>query len=90
MSNLTLAIDDQLLKRARDYAHKRGTTVNALVRKLLEREVRPPGSNLRAVLLEISRHAKPDPDYRFSREEIYAERCDRHAKRNPQSPAGQE
>ena len=40
MSNVTLAIDDRLLEAARNYAQAHDTTVNALVRKLLEQTVR--------------------------------------------------
>jgi Arc/MetJ family transcription regulator len=40
MSNLTLAIDDDLLAEARRYAQIHETTVNALVRQLLEQTVR--------------------------------------------------
>lgn len=36
MSNLTLAIDDETLKRARIRALEQGTSVNAVVRKYLE------------------------------------------------------
>ncbi len=36
MANLTLAIDDELLKRARQVAVEQQTTVNALVRAYLE------------------------------------------------------
>ena len=41
MKNITLAIEDELLERARAYAADRGTTVNALVRAHL-REVSDP------------------------------------------------
>jgi Family of unknown function (DUF6364) len=83
MSNLTLAIDDQLLKRARSYAQSRGTTLNALVRSLLEREVRPPiAPDFIERLEEISRHGNPEPGWKFSREETYAERLDRYPKRD--------
>lgn len=37
MANLTLTIDDQLLKRARMVALQRNTSVNAAVREFLER-----------------------------------------------------
>ncbi len=37
MANLTLSIDDEVLKRARIKALEQGTTVNALVREYLER-----------------------------------------------------
>jgi plasmid stability protein len=36
MANLTLTIDDELLKRARIRALERGTSVNALVRDYIE------------------------------------------------------
>ncbi|MDJ0952426.1 MAG: hypothetical protein QNJ81_01980 [Acidimicrobiia bacterium] len=36
MSNLTLAIDDEVLKRARIRALEQGTSVNAVVREYLE------------------------------------------------------
>ena len=39
MKNVTLAIDDQLLQASREYAQKQGTTLNALIRQLLERTV---------------------------------------------------
>jgi hypothetical protein len=39
MSNLTLSIDKTLLKRARIMALKHDTTVNAMIRDYLEREV---------------------------------------------------
>ena len=37
MANLTLTVDDQLLKRARMVALRRNTSVNAAVREFLER-----------------------------------------------------
>jgi hypothetical protein len=39
MANLTLSIPDPDLARARKVAAERGTTVNAMVRKLLAREI---------------------------------------------------
>ncbi len=39
MANLTLSIPDPDLARARKLAAERGTTVNAMVRKLLAREL---------------------------------------------------
>ena len=37
--NITLAIDDELVGRARSVAHREGTTLNALVRAQLQRVV---------------------------------------------------
>jgi plasmid stability protein len=49
MKNITLAIDDEVLRAARIYAAEHDTTVNALVREFLaqfsrEREARGQGS----------------------------------------------
>jgi hypothetical protein len=40
MPNITISLDDLLLKSGRQYADKHGTSVNALIRNLLERTVR--------------------------------------------------
>ena len=39
MKNVTLAIDEELLEKARGLAERRKTTLNAMVRSLLEHEV---------------------------------------------------
>lgn len=39
MPNLTLAIDEQLLKKSREYAKKHKLSLNALIRQLLEERV---------------------------------------------------
>src|SRR5262245_11153106 len=78
MTNLTLAIDDQLLGRVRDYATRRGTTVNAIVREYFENLARNEDRLADALreLREMSEksEARLGPNYRFSREETYAER----------------
>ena len=57
MVNITLAIDDKILKSARAYAKARGTTLNALVRGqltlLVEQEQRQ--ENARKRLVELAR-----------------------------------
>ena len=46
MSNITLSIQDDLLKAGRDYAQKHHTSLNALVRDLLKKMVtRTPSSH---------------------------------------------
>jgi hypothetical protein len=44
MPNITISIDEKLLKSGRKYAEKHQTSVNALVRKLLEKTVRNDSS----------------------------------------------
>ena len=40
MPNITISIDEELLKSGRKYAEKHQTSLNALIRKLLEDTVR--------------------------------------------------
>lgn len=40
MPNITISIDEDLLKSGRRYAEKHQTSINALIRKLLEETVR--------------------------------------------------
>jgi hypothetical protein len=39
MPNITISLDEPLLKSGRQYAEKHGTSVNALIRNLLEKTV---------------------------------------------------
>jgi hypothetical protein len=41
MKNITLAIDEDILERGREYAKRHHTSLNGLVRDLLERTVKP-------------------------------------------------
>jgi hypothetical protein len=45
MPNITISLDEDLLKCGRQYAEKHQTSVNALIRKLLEQMVRPQSTN---------------------------------------------
>ncbi|MFT5466292.1 MAG: hypothetical protein ACI8UO_001390 [Verrucomicrobiales bacterium] len=42
MANVTLSIDDELLVRGRRYADSRGTSLNALLRQLLDETTSKP------------------------------------------------
>lgn len=78
MPNITLAIDEELLGKARDYADRKGTTVNALVRELLGETIGQDKrrEEARRGLLELidNSTARMGPDYKWNREEIYEER----------------
>ena len=79
--NLTLSIDDQLLEKTRKRAAKMGTTVNQMVRDYFKTFVGE--DNLEAdiaLFRQTSGLGKPDPDYRFNREEIYEERLANYGK----------
>jgi hypothetical protein len=79
MANLTLTIDDEILKRARLHAIERGTSVNALVREYLEGIVQST-SELESIIEGIDSVADAAPARRatrWKREDLYAERLRR-------------
>ena len=49
MANVTLSVDDDLLKESREYAEKHNTSLNNLIRQLLKQTVHKEN---RTVLLE--------------------------------------
>ena len=80
--NITLAIDEDLLDHARVLAAMKRTSVNAMVREFLEREVRREGDDARradawAQLFRETDTARavhgPHEPVRFDREELYDE-----------------
>jgi hypothetical protein len=75
MKNITLAIEDGVLREARKYAAERETTVNAIVRNYLSRLVAQERKGARA-LQELARlsdesEARLGPDWKWSREDSY-------------------
>lgn len=74
MANLTLSIDDQLLKKARKVALKHGTSVDRMVRDYLQRVVseqegsEAPVSDL---ITYFERTSVPVSPMRSSREELH-------------------
>jgi len=85
--NLTLAVDDTLVERARRVAASQGTSLQALVREYIETLAgEPSGEELLQRIHENWREAErelkknPPKKWKFNREEIYAERLDRMLK----------
>jgi len=78
MRNITLAVDEKVLKQARAYAANRGTTVNALVREHLARlaDADERINEARRGLLELidKSTGRLGPDYKWNREALYADR----------------
>lgn len=73
--NITLAIDPDLLDRARVIAAMKRTSVNELVRRYLTRlvEEERETDEVTQELLRLSRESRADMgDWRFSREETYS------------------
>ncbi len=76
MANLTIAVDEELLKRARLRALREGTSVNRLLRERLESYVEDDRRRRRAIreLLRLSRSARSGSEGRkLRREDVYGE-----------------
>lgn len=75
MKNITLAIDEDVLARARAVAEKRGTTLNAMVREhlthLATEEERWARSKERLKHLMDTSSADIGPEFKWSRDVAY-------------------
>ena len=87
--NLTITVDDEVLRRARIRALSQGTSVNALLREFLESYA---GSNVetdaRNSLAEMAREstASSGPGGRtWTRNEVYADRLDESFRKEAES-----
>ena len=85
MKNITLAIEEDVLRGARVYAAEHDTTVNALVRDFLARlarekqaaaELEAQRAQARRELVELSRNSpgRLGPDWKWNREKTYEDR----------------
>lgn len=81
MKNITLAIDEELLAKARALATRQHTSLNAIVRSLLSHEVEQDAriATAKAGLRRLMDESTLDmgAGYRWNRQEIYDEREDR-------------
>ena len=78
MKNITLSVEEEVLKDVRRYAAERGTTVNALVRQFLT-EIAGRDERLKQAKEELRRlsensAARLGRDDKWNREELYEER----------------
>jgi hypothetical protein len=75
MTNITLAIDEKILKSARLFAKRNGTTLNALVRKqlttIIDQEKRMEEARAGLLALMESSTGRLEKNYKFNREELY-------------------
>ncbi|MGB8436139.1 MAG: hypothetical protein WCE38_17950 [Burkholderiales bacterium] len=74
MANLTITVDDDLLKRARLKAVAQGTSVNAVLRDYLQQFAGDDAARIAAVqrILELARSSKAARgDRRWTRDELY-------------------
>lgn len=93
MKNVTLAIDEGLLEKARGLAERRKTSLNAMVRSLLEHEVEQEDriawarAGMKRLMEEAALKSDPSEEpYKWNRDEIYAEREDRIISRLERPP----
>ncbi len=72
MPNITISIDEHLLKSGREYAEKHHTSVNALIRNLLEQTVKTDSTQwLDECFALMDRANARSKGKRWKREELY-------------------
>lgn len=72
MPNITISMDEHLLKSGRQYAQKNRTSLNALVRKLLEQTVASDSSQwIEECFSLMDRADARSGGRRWKREELY-------------------
>lgn len=71
MANVTLSIPDDLLKRGRNYAESRGTSLNALVRQLLDETVSSPESVVDSMIERLRQSVGDSQGVKINREELH-------------------
>lgn len=83
-TNLTVQLDDEVIRRARVVAAKRGTSVSALVARQIDelaaQDERYDAARQRA--MELMEQAGSHGGRRWTREDLYAERLDRYGRRS--------
>ncbi len=72
MPNITISLDEDLLKAGRKYASEHRTSINALVRKLLEQTVRSQSKAWLDECFDLMDQAKVNSrNKRWNREDLY-------------------
>lgn len=72
MANVTLSFDDNLLKRGRKYAQKRGKSLNGLLRELLSKEIEQKNSDwLEQLFILMDRSKANSKGRKWTREDLY-------------------
>ena len=72
MPNITISLNEDLLKSGRRYAEKHQTSVNALIRKFLEQTVRSDSNDWIEECFSLMDRAKANSGgRRWKREDVY-------------------
>ncbi|MCF8354170.1 MAG: DUF6364 family protein [Melioribacteraceae bacterium] len=70
--NITLSMDSNLIKRARDYAKKRGKSLNSLIRELLNKELTEvTDKKINEMFLLMDKSNADSKGKKWSRDELY-------------------
>ena len=72
MKNITLALDEKIIKAGREYARRHNLTLNSLIRRLLEQTVtRNSGKWVDECYLLMDKARVPASTEKWKREELY-------------------
>ena len=72
MPNITISLDEDLLKAGRQYAKKHHTSVNALIRKLMEQTVRSQSKDRLEECFKLMDQAEVNSQgQQWKREDLY-------------------
>ena len=72
MANLTISLNDELLKACRDYARRHGISLNALIREFLQKTVaRPERAWFDEFLRLVDKAGGNSRGWKWNREELY-------------------
>jgi hypothetical protein len=82
-TNLTLSVDEKTVEKAREAAHRMGTSLNALIREYIDGLAgRRSGAEVAKRLEELWAEGRGNSGgRRFDREELYEERLGRYGKK---------
>jgi plasmid stability protein len=72
MPNITISLDKDLIKSGRQYAEKHGTSLNALIRKMLEQMVKSDSEDWLDECFQLMDRANANSrGRRWKREDLY-------------------
>ena len=71
MANVTLAIEDKLLEKSRQYASQRGTSLNALLREMLANLTNENGAEIDEMINRLRNSRGHSGGVKIDRESLY-------------------
>ena len=73
MPNITISLEEDLVKSGRNYAERHGTSLNALIRKTLKQTIRSESEDWLDECFDLMDQAKGNSrGKRWNREDLYA------------------